>query len=156
MKILKDLFLKVGGESLRGDGMKSVLHHRRNEIMKKKRKKKENKSRGLVDMKVLKNRNRNRNRNHLSNVYSRTKKDFFYDLNLNINIFHILIFLFLFLFLLQLLLYVIDSAGGDNGGSGGNEPAADLRALWKELKLYDEDLLKKPAMIFANKSDLHC
>ena len=66
------------------------------------------------------------------------------------------LFLFLFSFFLQLLLYVIDSAGGDNGGSGGNEPAADLRALWKELKLYDEDLLKKPAMIFANKSDLHC
>ena len=104
------------------------------------------------------NRNRNRNRNHLSYVYSRTKTDFFYNLNLNINIFHILIslFLFLLLFFLQLLLYVIDSAGGDNGGSGGNEPAADLRALWKELKLYDEDLLKKPAMIFANKSDLHC
>lgn len=56
----------------------------------------------------------------------------------------------------QLLLYVIDSAGGDKGGSGGNEPASDLRALWKELKLYDEDLLNKPALIFANKSDLHC
>ena len=54
MKISTDLFLKVGGESLRGDGMKSILHHMRNENMKKKRKK-ERKSRGLVDMMVLQN-----------------------------------------------------------------------------------------------------
>ena len=51
---------------------------------------------------------------------------------------------------------MIDSAGGDNGGSGGSEPASDLRSLWKELKLYDETLLQKPALIFANKSDLLC
>ena len=69
----------------------------RNENMKKKRKK-ERKSRGLVDMMVLenRNRNRNRNRNHLSNVYSRTKTDYFYNLNLKNNIFHILISLFLY------------------------------------------------------------
>ena len=51
---------------------------------------------------------------------------------------------------------MIDAAGGDSGGSGGSEPASDLRALWKELKLYDETLLEKPALIFANKSDLEC
>jgi hypothetical protein len=60
------------------------------------------------------------------------------------------------LLLHQILLYVVDGAGGDSGGSGGNEPASDLRSLWKELKLYDERLLQKPAMLFVNKSDLEC
>ena len=56
----------------------------------------------------------------------------------------------------QILLYVVDGAGGDKGGSGGNEPASDLKSLYKELKLYDEGLLQKPAMLFVNKSDLEC
>jgi GTPase involved in cell partitioning and DNA repair len=29
-------------------------------------------------------------------------------------------------------------------------------SLWKELKLYDERLLQKSAMLFVNKSDLEC
>ena len=57
---------------------------------------------------------------------------------------------------LQVLLFVVDGAGGDGGESGGNNPASDLRCLWKELKLYDEALLTKPKILFINKSDLEC
>ena len=57
---------------------------------------------------------------------------------------------------LQVLLFVVDGAGGDGGESGGNNPASDLRCLWKELKLYDEALLTKPKLLFINKSDLEC
>ena len=56
----------------------------------------------------------------------------------------------------QVLLFVVDGAGGDGGESGGNNPASDLRCLWKELKLYDEALITKPKLLFINKSDLEC
>lgn len=57
---------------------------------------------------------------------------------------------------IKVLLFVVDGAGGDGGESGGNNPASDLRCLWKELKLYDEALLTKPKILFINKSDLEC
>lgn len=49
----------------------------------------------------------------------------------------------------QLLLFVLDGAGSE-----GRDPADDFRALVLELKMYDPSLLDKPAVIFANKSDL--
>ena len=44
---------------------------------------------------------------------------------------------------------VIDGAGTDD-----REPVSDIRALLKELRLYDDNMLKKPIIMFANKSDL--
>ncbi len=49
----------------------------------------------------------------------------------------------------QVLLYVLDMAGVDE-----RRPFEDLSALIHELKMYDETLLSRPAMIFANKYDL--
>jgi GTP-binding protein len=49
----------------------------------------------------------------------------------------------------KVLLYVIDGAGCD-----GREPRDDLGALQRELGLYDETLLGKPALVFINKSDV--
>ena len=48
----------------------------------------------------------------------------------------------------KVLLYVVDGAAVD-----GREPRADLLSLQKELGLYDERLLRKPALVFVNKSD---
>jgi GTPase len=49
----------------------------------------------------------------------------------------------------KVLLYVVDAAGTE-----GRDPATDLRHLINELRLYDEELLTKPALVFANKHDL--
>lgn len=46
----------------------------------------------------------------------------------------------------KLLLYVVDGPGSE-----GRNPVDDLKCLFKELKLYNPDLLKKPSLIFANK-----
>ena len=51
---------------------------------------------------------------------------------------------------LQLLLYVVDASASEKGRS----PAEDLQSLVQELGLYDEALLDKPALVFANKYDL--
>ena len=50
-----------------------------------------------------------------------------------------------------MLLFVVDGSGFD-----GNEPANTLKSLLKELRLYDKSLLKKPGLVFANKSDIKC
>jgi GTP-binding protein len=47
------------------------------------------------------------------------------------------------------LLYVLDMAGVD-----GRDPVKDYRNLRRELKLYNEDLLRRPALTVANKMDL--
>ena len=49
----------------------------------------------------------------------------------------------------QMLLYVVDGAGSE-----GREPAEELRSLKSELRMYDERMLAKPALVFANKCDL--
>jgi len=54
----------------------------------------------------------------------------------------------------QMLLYVIDGAGGD-GHVSAKSPLHEFQSLQKELELYDETLLRKPAMIFLNKMDLY-
>ena len=46
-------------------------------------------------------------------------------------------------------MYVIDGAGTDE-----RHPNDDLKSLVKELKMYDPEILKKPAVIFVNKSDI--
>ena len=51
---------------------------------------------------------------------------------------------------MQLLLYVLDASASEAGRS----PQADLACLEEELRLYDEELMEKPALIFANKYDL--
>jgi len=51
----------------------------------------------------------------------------------------------------RVLLYVIDACG-DGGGSG--DPAADLRALQHELRMYDGALPRRPSLVVANKCDL--
>jgi GTP-binding protein len=49
----------------------------------------------------------------------------------------------------ELLLFVVDTAGSE-----GRDPVTDLETLRTEIKLYDEDLAKRPWMIVANKMDL--
>jgi len=49
----------------------------------------------------------------------------------------------------NVLLYVLDAAGMD-----GREPWDDFHSLQTELELYNKDLLQRPAIIAANKSDL--
>ncbi len=49
----------------------------------------------------------------------------------------------------SLLIHVIDMAGSE-----GREPIEDLEILRTEIKLYDEDLAKRPWIIVANKMDL--
>lgn len=49
----------------------------------------------------------------------------------------------------NLLIFVIDMAGSD-----GRDPIEDLQTLRTEIKLYDEDLSKRPWIIVANKMDL--
>jgi GTP-binding protein len=48
----------------------------------------------------------------------------------------------------KVLLFVVDGPGTE-----GRCPTADLKSLFKELELYNPDLLKKPSLIFANKAD---
>lgn len=47
------------------------------------------------------------------------------------------------------LVFVIDMAGAD-----GRNPTEDYRTLRSELKLYNPDLAKRPALVVANKMDL--
>lgn len=49
----------------------------------------------------------------------------------------------------KMLLYVLDGASTE-----GRDPGDDLAALMQELRLYNEELLDKPALVFANKADL--
>lgn len=49
----------------------------------------------------------------------------------------------------RLLLFVVDTAGVD-----GRDPIADLESLRTEIKLYDEELSRRPWLIVANKMDL--
>ena len=49
----------------------------------------------------------------------------------------------------SVLLYVIDIIGCDN-----RDPVSDFISLRNELKMYDDNLLKKPSIIFANKCDV--
>lgn len=55
----------------------------------------------------------------------------------------------LFSLCLQMLVYVLDIAGSE-----GRDPCADFISLQKELQYYNAALLQRPALIFANKSDL--
>ncbi|MDX2186307.1 MAG: GTPase ObgE [Opitutaceae bacterium] len=48
-----------------------------------------------------------------------------------------------------ILMFLIDMAGVD-----GRDPRDDFKTLRAELKLYDPSLLKKPAVVVANKMDL--
>ena len=50
---------------------------------------------------------------------------------------------------LQVLLFVLDGAGTED-----RNPLHDLRVLMKELKAYNESLMLRPCLVFANKSDL--
>jgi len=49
----------------------------------------------------------------------------------------------------RILLFVVDTAGSEM-----REPIEDLQKLRKEIKLYDEELAKRPWIIIANKLDL--
>ncbi len=49
----------------------------------------------------------------------------------------------------NLLVFVIDMAGSE-----GREPIEDLKILRKEIRLYNDDLSKRPWIIVANKMDL--
>lgn len=49
----------------------------------------------------------------------------------------------------KFLVFVLDMAGVD-----GRNPTADFRSLKSELKHYDQDLLKRPGLVVANKMDL--
>lgn len=48
-----------------------------------------------------------------------------------------------------MLLFVVDMAGVDE-----RRPFNDLSSLINELTLYDDTLLQKPMLLFANKYDL--
>ncbi len=49
----------------------------------------------------------------------------------------------------SLLIFVVDTAGSE-----GRDPIADLEQLRTEIKLYDEEMSKRPWIIVANKMDL--
>ena len=49
----------------------------------------------------------------------------------------------------RILLFVVDTAGSE-----AREPIEDLQKLRKEIKLYDEELARRPWLIIANKIDL--
>jgi len=49
----------------------------------------------------------------------------------------------------RILLFVVDTAGSE-----AREPIEDLQKLRKEIRLYDEELAKRPWLIIANKIDL--
>lgn len=48
----------------------------------------------------------------------------------------------------KVMIHVVDAAGTE-----GRDPIADIRAIEKELAAYDAELLKKPQVIAANKTD---
>ncbi len=48
----------------------------------------------------------------------------------------------------KVMIHVVDAAGTE-----GRDPIADIRAIEKELAAYDPELLKKPQVIAANKTD---
>lgn len=48
----------------------------------------------------------------------------------------------------KVIIHVVDAAGTE-----GRDPVEDIRAINKELALYDEDLAKRPQVIAANKMD---
>lgn len=48
----------------------------------------------------------------------------------------------------KVLAFVIDCAGTDN-----RDPVEDYRALRREIRLYDPEMLKRPAVLIANKVD---
>ncbi len=48
----------------------------------------------------------------------------------------------------RVLLYVVDASG-----TSGRDPAADLRALREELRLWDAELLARPQLVAASKRD---
>lgn len=50
----------------------------------------------------------------------------------------------------QVLLYVLDGSSFDSTRT----PAEDLRALLNELELYSKKLVKKPSLVFINKTDV--
>ncbi len=50
---------------------------------------------------------------------------------------------------IQAIVYVVDAAGTD-----GRDPCEDLLALQKELFLYNESLVERPAVVLVNKMDL--
>lgn len=49
----------------------------------------------------------------------------------------------------KILLHVVDAAGTE-----GRDPVEDIRVMMDELRRYNEDLLKKPMLIAANKTDV--
>ena len=49
----------------------------------------------------------------------------------------------------KILLHVVDAAGTE-----GRDPVEDIRVMMDELRGYNEDLLKKPMLIAANKTDV--
>ena len=49
----------------------------------------------------------------------------------------------------KILLHVVDAAGTE-----GRDPVEDIRVMLDELRRYNEDLLKKPMLIAANKTDV--
>ena len=48
----------------------------------------------------------------------------------------------------KVMIHVVDAAGTE-----GRDPIADIRAIMKELEVYDPKLLEKPQVIAANKMD---
>lgn len=48
----------------------------------------------------------------------------------------------------KVMIHVVDAAGTE-----GRDPIADIKAINKELEAYDPELLKKPQVIAANKTD---
>jgi GTPase involved in cell partitioning and DNA repair len=48
------------------------------------------------------------------------------------------------------LLYVLDGSAFD----ASRTPAQDLKALLNELELYSKKLMKKPSLVFINKTDV--
>ena len=49
----------------------------------------------------------------------------------------------------KILLHVVDAAGTE-----GRDPVEDIRVMMDELRRYNEDLMKKPMLIAANKTDV--
>ena len=50
----------------------------------------------------------------------------------------------------QVLLYILDGSAFDDKRT----PATDLVALLNELELYSKRLIRKPSLVFINKSDV--
>lgn len=49
----------------------------------------------------------------------------------------------------KVMIHIVDAAGTE-----GRDPVADIKAICKELEAYNPDLLKKPQVIAANKTDV--